>query len=221
MFSPWQRINRLRDMDKYKREFKRARRHIEFVCELYRMQLEQGRLFLHEHPAQADSWEELCVQKLLRDSRVMVVDMDQCQFGQVSLHGDLVKKPTRWMSNCIEILEELDRRCSGRNGICSANNKPHAVCSGRTAREAAIYPFEMCSAILKGLRRHLDRQGRILPGVHGVLPRVDNTSMDESNTSELLAMLGTVTGDIYDATTGQLLKKELVEKARAEELKST
>ena len=34
----------------------------------------------------------------------------------------------------------------------------------------------------------------------------------------LLAVSGTVDGDIYDATTGQMLKKELVERARAEEM---
>ena len=62
MYSPWQRINRFRDVSRYKREKKRARRHLEFVCELYHMQLARGRLFLHEHPAQADSWEELCHQ---------------------------------------------------------------------------------------------------------------------------------------------------------------
>ena len=51
MYSPWQRINRLRDFVKYKQERRKARQHLEFVCELYEMQMKKGRLFLHEHPA--------------------------------------------------------------------------------------------------------------------------------------------------------------------------
>ena len=80
--------------------------------------------------------------------------MDQCQFGQRSREGNPVKKPTRWMSNCQEILEALDKRCTGRGRVCSATRTPHPLCSGRTAREAAIYPFEMCKAILEGLRKY-------------------------------------------------------------------
>ena len=33
-----------------------ARRHMKFVVKIYRMQLEAGRWFLHEHPARATSW---------------------------------------------------------------------------------------------------------------------------------------------------------------------
>ena len=150
MFSSWQRINRFGDIDRHKTEFKKARRHMPFVCELYQMQFENGRLLLHEHPAQADSWSEPCVEKLLRRAKVAIVEMDQCQLGQSNPHGGPVKKPTRWMSNCEEILEELDQRCTGRGGLRSASKRLHAVCSGKTDREAAIYPFEMRRPFSRG-----------------------------------------------------------------------
>ena len=41
---------------------------------------------------------------------------------------------------------------------------------------------------------------------------------EESWESLLLTLSGIVTGDIFDATTGQLLKRELVQKAREEEM---
>ena len=55
---------------------------MEFVCELYADQIKAGRLFLHEHPAQASSWDEQCIERILKMSGVTTIDMDQCQFGQ-------------------------------------------------------------------------------------------------------------------------------------------
>ena len=50
MYSPWQRLNKVRSMQTYKKRLKEARRHSEFVRELYEDQLRRGKLFLHEHP---------------------------------------------------------------------------------------------------------------------------------------------------------------------------
>ena len=111
------------------------------------------------------------MKKLLQDARVYNVDMDQCQFGQASEGGEPVKKATRWMSNSKCILEEPDERCTGKGGMCSRTTSLHATCNGKTAKEAAIYPSEMCAAILKGLKRHLEESGRILPGLGVILPR--------------------------------------------------
>ena len=137
-YSPWQRINRLRDFAKYKKERRQARRHMGFVCELHHSQLQGGWFFLHEHPAQADSWEEPCIRRLLGKAEVRVVDMDQCQFGQQDSKGGPIRKPTKWMFNCIHILEELDKSCRSQGGVCSRTGTPHTVCSGKTARDAAI-----------------------------------------------------------------------------------
>ena len=128
---------------------------------------------MHEHLDSASSWtDEECIKAMLARDGVHTVVTDRCQFGQKSREGHPVKKPTRWMSNCPGILEAPDRRCAGRGGVRSATHThtPHQQCSGRTAREAAIYPFAMCRAILEGLRQYLTNQGRRRDGINAVLP---------------------------------------------------
>ena len=49
-----------------------------FVAELYQMQMDGGRYFLHENPDQATSWDRAPIADLLRDERVSKVTGDQC-----------------------------------------------------------------------------------------------------------------------------------------------
>ena len=53
-----------------------------FCCELYKLQAEAGRYFLHEHPAQATSWQLAAVRELLETNGVQSVVGDQCQHEQ-------------------------------------------------------------------------------------------------------------------------------------------
>ena len=118
------------------------------------------------------------------------------------------------MCNCDSIFERLGKRCRGSGGICSKTGTQHIVCSGRTARQAAKYPFEMCEAILRGLRDHVNGQGRLQPSLNAVLPRAEAETCFEDP-----VLLAISDGDVYDATTGQVLKGDLVSRARAEEMK--
>ena len=43
-----------------------GRRHFEFCTKLYDMQWNAGRYFLHEHPAEASSWSEPCMTRLMK-----------------------------------------------------------------------------------------------------------------------------------------------------------
>ena len=53
-FSAWQRINnKIRCPVTVAAELKRAKEHLTFCVELYRLQARGGRYFLHEHPAHA------------------------------------------------------------------------------------------------------------------------------------------------------------------------
>ena len=52
-----------------------------FAVEIYWLQLDAGRHFLHEHPATASSWQERIVRELRRDERVGEVVGDQCRYG--------------------------------------------------------------------------------------------------------------------------------------------
>ena len=83
-FSSWQRISRRRAKDpcRVKKEWIEAVTHLEFVCHRYRKQAAAGRWFLHEHPAQADSWGEPCMPDATKIKGADVVVMDQCQSGQ-------------------------------------------------------------------------------------------------------------------------------------------
>jgi hypothetical protein len=114
-FSPWQRLNRLRSKNpqKHKKMREDGVVHLKFVCHLYAKQVKTGRYFLHEHPAQADSWTESCIEEVLKLEGVNTVVMHQCQLGQCDEAGRPVKKLTKWMSNSPCILDKLDRQCTG------------------------------------------------------------------------------------------------------------
>ena len=60
---------------------KEGRTHLHFMISLYRIQLEEGRHFLHEHVASASSWRDNELLCLLKHGRVNVVTMDQCAYG--------------------------------------------------------------------------------------------------------------------------------------------
>ena len=114
--------------------------HLKFVCHLYRKQAEAGRWFLHEHPAQADSWGEQCVQDVLKIKDADIVVSDQCQYGQCDTQGRPIKKPTKWLSNSGCIRSKLEKRCAGKMGWCSRKDgsERHVLASGKIARDAAI-----------------------------------------------------------------------------------
>ena len=118
-FSRLQDLNRYLHGDKYRElhdELKRrAVKHLEFCFRFAKMQMRKGRYFLFEHPAGASSWNEPCVQRLLKLPGVEVTEADQCQFGLVTPDPDgdnkPALKPTRFASNSWLLLEELTRRC--------------------------------------------------------------------------------------------------------------
>ena len=93
--------------------------HLKFVAELCDLQMKEGRYFLHENPEGAKSWERTPMADIAGDPKVGKVIGDQCQYGQQSYQGAPAKKATGWMSNSLEILKKLERRCQGRRGDCS------------------------------------------------------------------------------------------------------
>ena len=150
-------------------KLRRARNHLAFCCEMYAYQIRHGRYFLHEHPLSATSWSEGCVQNIKKMPNVEVTTCHQCQYGAKSERDNPVRKATRFMANSPYILEELSRRCSGTHGERSRpGGGQHQQCLGRTARMAAIYPFQLCASILRGLNRQLIKDGVIISGAVGL-----------------------------------------------------
>eukprot|EP00971_Amphidinium_carterae_P234707 4657461-Amphidinium_carterae.1 len=128
---------------------KRGLAHLYFSIEVCMWQNSQGRLFLHEHPSGAWSWQLRAVQELRSLEGVVCVSADQCMFGQwVQCDGagnwGLAKRPTKFLTNSTCIAESLDRRCDGSHS--------HVRLAGGLARQAERYPPQLVAAILKGAR---------------------------------------------------------------------
>ena len=229
-----------RDPEDVKRQYVKAMVHLQFVCTLYELQISEGRYFLHEHPDSAVSWSETCIRRILSMNGVHRITGDQCQYGQLDAKtGWPVKKPTGWMGNSPAILEKLSKRCSGPRGTCSATGgrTGHATCMGATAKAAAIYPFDLCKAILVGLREQLKSDGLMSDNVVGMHPvnaiQAEDKTIVATDVEMLLmefevdpVLAMTAKGEKFqsekvyrDAMTGQVLVPELVKQARAEEMK--
>ena len=158
-----------RDPEAVKRQITRARVHLAFMCELYELQVRAGRYFLHEHPQAATSWQMEEVIRVLGLKRVQRVSCHQCQYGAEHENGQPIRKATSFMSNSPYILGELQRKCQGRHGQCSRKEGgKHALCMGRAARLAAIFPLRLCTAILRGFSKQLTHDGIIKPGSVGL-----------------------------------------------------
>ena len=54
---------------------------MKFMISIYEMQVNEGRIFLHEHRAHATSWHMSEMKRLMRDSEVTLIEADQCMFG--------------------------------------------------------------------------------------------------------------------------------------------
>ncbi len=123
---------------------------------MYEEQYEAGRYVLHEHPLHATSWQLRRMADLMARPGVELASGDQCQYGQTGGTDDPVKQPTGWMSNSPEILAMLKLTCKSKAGGCTrAGGGEHRPCIGDVARMAAIYPMNLCKAIIQGCRAQL------------------------------------------------------------------
>jgi len=163
--------------------------HLNFLAELYREQMDGGRYFVHEHPQYAYSWKLPVIESLLQDPRVGRVRGDQCQYGAEvrigSKMGLPILKPSGFMSNSPEVLQQLQRTCRGKDGRCSRRlGGDHVHCEGKIAADAARYPTGLVKAILKGFVQQLRRDGLIHNGIYGIQPRFDEDHLLQLNTGD-------------------------------------
>ena len=130
-----------------------AKRHMEFMTEVYEHQLARGWWFLHEHPHSAASWRLKGVWEMCLKPGVQVTVADQCMYG-LKTEGakgqspQPARKRTRFMTNCPGVAEELQRRCDGGHARQELLGK-------NRAGKAAEYPEELCRAICRGLVNEL------------------------------------------------------------------
>ena len=200
------------DPDEVRRKEIEGHVHLAFCMELYELQVNQGRFFLHEHPRTATSWQAPSVERVARLPGVSKVHAHMCPFDmRVLFEGSqkLVFKPTTWMSNSPCILKELNKQCTN-TGDPLTDHK-HADLKGGRAHYAQIYPEKLCLAILKGLRKEL------MANKHMILGSIGTTCEDPSERAyqDYLALLGA--GGFIDDVTGQTLPPELVRAGRLDE----
>ncbi len=155
MFSTLQRLTNKSWSEGREQELMEATQHVDFVIQLYREQVREGRWFLHEHPASASSWDLTAMRKLAEEEGVTVNVADQCMYGLRTQgkpgEGKVpARKRTKFMTNSYEIAKQLQKRCDGRH-------EHQALVSGR-AREAAKYPEPLCRAICHGLISEMKMQ---------------------------------------------------------------
>ena len=174
-FSTWQALNqhKFSDPEAKRRAKIEAEVHMRFVISLYYEQIENGRYFIHEHPQWATSWQLEEMAGLMEVPGVIRVRGDQCQYGAEIVRGKNrgapVMKPTGFLTNSQAVAEALSKTCGSIDGTCSRRKGGrHQLCSGRHAKDAAVYPRGLCRAILKGITAQLKVDNLLLDGCYGV-----------------------------------------------------
>ena len=162
------------------------------------------------------------MEELLISVGVRTTVVDQCQYGMSDREGNPIKKPTKFATNSECLCEELHKRCHGRGGSCTRRaGGHHVVCNGQRAKDAAIYHFKLCRAILTGFRNQMIRDGKCEVGMIGL--------QYETEVCDIPLLHVGLTGGVYkvdnatgetfhDDLTGQPLDPVLVRAARRKEL---
>ena len=161
LFSVLQALNLHKNGAEWRQEFekkkRRAVRHVEFCAAIYRLQSAAGRYWLHEHPANATSWNLRTITKLYTLPGVEKVRADLCAYGLKTVKGNeerYAKKPTCFLTNSWCLARELSRRCDG-------THLHHSLMEGR-AKQAAVYPRGLCDAVCKGVKAQKEYDNRNL-----------------------------------------------------------
>lgn len=132
-----------------RQRFEYARRHLEFATKLYKIQTQEGRYFLHEHPESASSWQEKSVREVFNIKGVQRVVGDQCRYGLVARGANgygPARKSTGFMTNSPCVALQLQRRCPNRGGY---KVHTHVQLQGGKTKAAQRYPPELCKAICR------------------------------------------------------------------------
>ena len=202
MFSQMMNINKDRmDPLEYNQRLAEAKVHLQFVCELYVLQHEAGRYFIHEHPQGASSWRELCVMDTHLRTLAQKLTVHQCMYGLTSKDPGGVERPARkattFMTNCPGMALTLNKLCDGGH--------QHTVLEGaKRTRMSQVYPDQLCRAIVGGLvlQKRWDSAGQYLLGTVGVCDYDEKpgpTPPEENYDAELQQAWDDVNGAELDA----------------------
>jgi hypothetical protein len=208
MFSQLQRMTRW--TSEKQRRWREDRDHLKFMAEVYKKQVENGRWFLHEHPASASSWSLQEIQAVLNMEGVGMVTGDQCMYGLKTwgMNGKeaSAKKSTGFMSNSKAILHELSKKCDG-------THKHQRLVNDR-AKDAERYSEELCRAICVGLMKENRNNTMNICKLIDLDPsmKIENNKDEHEDGSEEYLKA-------WDDVSGEELNPMEVKKARSKEMK--
>ena len=189
------------------------------------MQWKVGRYFLHEHPAEASSWQEECIHRVLKKHGVIRVVGDQCQYGLKSEDQGRVG-PARvrigFMTNSICLARRFEKRCPNRLG---EEVHQHVVLTNGRAKAAQEHPPELCREICKGIQEQIqvDRAGEFLIGIVDKGCGANSKQLLQAQ-RELQERYKIIEDDddhmmeAFDDVSGARLDPETVRRARQEEI---
>ncbi|CAK8995863.1 Retrovirus-related Pol polyprotein from transposon TNT 1-94 [Durusdinium trenchii] len=203
-FSPLQNLSKdKRTPEETERIRQEGLTHLRVACKSYLKQMNEGRIFLHEHPKGASSWKEPEMQTLINDPRVIQVEGPMCRWGMKATdqQGEgFVRKETRYLTNSVAIAAALSGQCNG------GHRHVHLV-NGR-ARQAQKYPPRMVAAILRAIRQELHWRGELNElSVEGSGPSPDGETNEPNNKFDA-PVEDHEQAEYFDTVTGAPLRKE-------------
>ena len=180
MFSSLQNLSKSkRDEEEFQIKMEVAKRHVRFCVELYRMQLEGGRHFLHEHPNSATSWAMSEVRRLAETPGVLTAVCDMCAYGlkvKDEKGEALAEKRTKCLTSSSEVHKRISRQCTNKTESGERSRVPtdeaarpklpggvpdryanisgkhrHANVTGGRAKQCQVYAREFCRAVCEGI----------------------------------------------------------------------
>ena len=97
-----------------------------------------------EWPRHCLGWKQPFMQRFLADPDVETVDFDGCDFGMQDKDGMPIRKQWKVATTSKELIDELSgRKCKHEKGYL------HARIEGSVTPTTALYPSEMCEAIVR------------------------------------------------------------------------
>ena len=180
MFSTLQNLSKAkRDEEKFNQKMEVAKKHMRFCLELYRIQLQAGRHFLHEHPKNATSWTMSEMQEFADTPGVLTTEGDMCAYGLKTINkkGEaLVQKRSKFLTSSPEVCKRISLQCINKAESGERSRVPtdeaarpklpggvpdrhanlerkhrHANTLGGRARQCQVYSRKFCQAVCEGI----------------------------------------------------------------------
>ena len=158
MYSRMQNLNLGKMNPEVKRQrFADAHCCLDFAMLLAARQVRRSRMFCHEHPSGAPSWQRPPVVELSQAPGVQLVTFDQCRVGLRTPSGDKpLRKRTTLMTNSGEIsriFSPLQCNCSEEHGVIQGSELGYQLSTW-----CQIYTPQFCHCLSEGVRREWHNQ---------------------------------------------------------------